>query len=469
MRTLIRDAIVVTVNDAFEVLRPGSVYLDGKRILAVGPTERLLKNCPPADKVLDATGKIALPGLVSIHNHVGFTLFRGRSEEVGHRCVTGMYYPMGTVATRAERRAVGALTYAELLKSGVTTALEMEEDVDIFADFVERVGIRSAMGVMIHDVDVDRMARGEFRYEKRLREAQLRQATEFVEQWHGKASGRIIAMMTPNMTISSSPELLRACRAEAEKRGLRLSMHLGWGPEEVEIIQRIHGKTPFEYARDTGLMAHDTIMAHCLYSTDADAAVLSQSRTSIAHCPLMNSVRGHIAPIQKYMCGGNTVGLGIDNMFADHFDVVRSALIMARVRNDDPLAMLAPEALRLATMGGAKALGLETEIGSLEPGKLADLVLINTRTFGMTPNLDPVANLVYHCHSKDVDTVFVDGEPVVENSKLLRVDSIALIDAAEHAAQTAWARFITKYGSILAARPVLESIGIDVGDINVSS
>ncbi len=450
MKTLIKDATVLTVNGQSEVLEKGSVFIDGETIRAVGGTDQVLAVCPSPDKTIDGQGKIVAPGFISTHNHLGYTFFRGLSEEVGLRSVTGMYFPMGTVATRAERQAVGSLTCAELLQSGVTTIVEMEEEADVFADFIEKIGIRAEIGVMIHDADVDLMARGTFRYDAGLRDAQLRQAIELAEQWHGKAGGRIRAMMTPNMTISSSPELLRACRSEADRRGLRLSMHLGWGPEEVGIIEDLHGVTPFEYARDHGMMAEDTIMAHCLYTNEADQAVLGHSQTCIAHCPLMNSVRGHIAPIQTYLANGNTVGLGIDNMFSDHFDVVRSALLMARVRADDPLAMMAHDALHLATMGGARSIGLDKELGSLEPGKRADLMILNTRTFGLVPLLDPVASLVYHAHSKDVETVLVNGEVVVDDGVVLRFDDSSLIADAESASAEAWARFEHKYGARLA-------------------
>jgi len=146
MGILIRDATVITVDDEFRVLNPGAVYVEGRQIAAVGPSDEIVNRHPAPERVIDGAGRVVAPGFVSTHNHVGYSLFRGRSEDAGLACVIGMYLPMSTVVSRDERRAVGSLTYGELLKSGVTTVLEMEEDAEVYAPFVERLGIRSAMG-----------------------------------------------------------------------------------------------------------------------------------------------------------------------------------------------------------------------------------------------------------------------------------------------------------------------------------
>jgi len=450
MSLLIRDATVVTVDPSRRLLDPGAVYVEGARIVDVGPTSEVAGRHPTATRVIDGRRKVVIPGLISTHNHVGYTLFRGRAEDAGLGCVTGQYFPMTTVVTREERLAVGSLTYAEMLRSGVTTVLEMEEDADVYAPFVERLGIRSAMGVMTLDVDVDGLRHDRYRYDPALRESQLRQAVEFAAAWHGRADGRITALMTPNMTISSSPGLLRESRAAADRLGLRLSIHLGWGESEVAATRRLHGWSPFEYARAHGLLAPDVVAAHCYVVDPADVQLLADTGASVAHCPLMNAVRGHIAPVDELVRRGVTVSLGIDNMFADYFEVLRACVLMARIRGRDATTMLTPQALALATMGGATALGLEREIGSIEVGKRADLVVLDYRAFGLTPQLDPIQNLVYHAHARDVETVLVDGRVVVDDRRLVFADAGSLVDQAQEAATAAWRRFIAKYGGIMA-------------------
>ena len=450
MSILIRDATVITVDPRQRIIDPGAVYVEGSRIVDVGPSSEVVGRHPTAARVLDGRRKAVIPGFVSTHTHVGYTLFRGRAEDAGLRCVTGQYFPMTTVVTRGERLAVGALTYAELLRSGVTTVLEMEEDADVYAPFVERLGIRSLMGVMTLDVEVDGLRHDRYRYDPDLREAQLKQAVEFAEAWHGRADGRIGVIMAPNMTVSSSPELLRGSRAAADRLGLRLSIHLGFSSDEVATTRRLHGASPFEYARTHGLLAPDVTVAHCYVVDDADVALLADARAAVAHCPLMNAVRGHVAPVADFLRRGVRVSLGIDNMFADYFDVVRTCVLTARIRARDATTMPAPQALELATMGGARALGLDREIGSIETGKRADLVVLDYRAFGLTPTLDPVQNLVYHGHAKDVETVLVDGRVVVDGRRLVHVDGGALVDAAQEAATATWDRFVTRYGGIMA-------------------
>jgi 5-methylthioadenosine/S-adenosylhomocysteine deaminase len=447
---LVRDATVVTVDSQARIHDPGAVYVEGARIVDVGPSDEVARRHPGAARTIDGRRKVVIPGLISTHNHVGYTLFRGRAEDVGLGCVTGQYFPMTTVVTREERLAVGSLTYAELLRGGVTTVLEMEEDADVYAPFVERLGIRSAMGIMTLDVDVEGLRHDRYQYDPELRDAQLRQATRFADEWHGRGDGRITVLMTPNMTISSSPELLRATRASADRRGLRLSIHLGWGESEVAATRRLHGMSPFEYAHAHGLLAPDVVAAHCYVVGDSDIALLARTGARVAHCPLMNAVRGHIAPAGELLRRGVTVGLGIDNMFADYFDVLRACVLVARIRGHDATTMLSPQALTLATMGGATALGLEREIGSIEAGKRADLVVLDYRAFGLTPTLDPVQNLVYHAHARDVETVLVDGRVVVDGGRLVFADAPALVDAAQDAAEAAWRRFVARYGGIMA-------------------
>ena len=450
MSLLIRNATVLTVDADDRIIEDGAVLVEDGRIAAVGPTAAVEAAHPAPARVVEGAGRVVLPGFVSTHNHVGYTFFRGRAEDLGLGCVTGQYFPMATVATRDERLAVGSLTYAELLKSGVTTTFETEEEADVFAPFVESLGVRSFIGVSTCDADIDAMAKDEYRYDGALREAELRQAVEFAEEWHGRADGRIQAAMTPNMTISSSPEMLRASRAAADRMGLRTSIHLGWGEYEVEVIRRLHGKSPFEFVRDAGFLAADTVCAHCYVVGDSDPDVLAASKAAVAHCPLMNAVRGHIAPVVEYRSRGIRVSLAIDNMFADHFEVLRACVNVARIKTGNATVMQSPEVLRLATMEGAEALGMGAEIGSIESGKRADLQMLDYRRFGLTPNLDPVRNLVYHAHSKDVELVMVDGRILVEDFELVTADAGSLINDAAAAAESAWGRFVAKYGDIMA-------------------
>ena len=452
MSTLIRDAVVVTVDAEGTIHDPGAVVVDGRDIVDVGPADEVAARHPDAD-VVDGRRKLLVPGLVSTHTHVGYTLFRGRAEDAGLGCVSGMYLPMSVVVTPEERLAVGALTYGELLRSGVTTVLEMEPGVEVYAPFVEKLGIRSAMGVMVNDADMERFCAGEIVFDPHKNAEQMHEAVEFARRWNGAADGRITTLITPDMTICSSPTQLDDCRSAADRLGLRMSTHCGFGEFEVDVTQRLHGLTPFEYLKRHGLLDEDVVVAHCYHMGEHDFDLLAHGGAAVAHCPLMNSVRGAIAPALAMRERGITVSLGIDNMFDDFMEVLRACVSMARIRAEDPTAMLCHEALALATMGGAKALGMADRIGSIEIGKRADLALIDMRRFGLAPALDPVQNLVWHGHARDVHTVWVDGRVVVAGGALVHADEAELVDAAETAGQAAWSRFVEKHGGIMAPAP----------------
>jgi 5-methylthioadenosine/S-adenosylhomocysteine deaminase len=278
----------------------------------------------------------------------------------------------------------------------------------------------------------------------------MKRATGFAARWHGKADGRITAILAPNMTISSSREQLRQVRAAADRLGLRLTIHLGWSAFAVEAAKRIHGSGPFEFARDNGLLAPDVVATHCYVVGESDIDILARSGAHIAHCPLMNAFRGLIAPVNEFRRRGINVALGIDNMFDDYFDVIRAAIMCARIKTADPVALLSTDALVMATMAGARAMGMEKEIGSLEIGKRADLIMLDYRAPGLQPVLDPVQNLAYHAHAHNVELVMVDGQIRVEDHAMTSVDRLAVIDAAARASDLAWARFEKKYGGPMA-------------------
>ena len=448
MTLLIRDAAVVTMDAAKTVHAPGAVLVDGDRIADVGPSEEVAKRAPDGCEVMEAAGRVALPGFVSAHNHLGYTVFRGRAEDVGHSPTHRLYLPMSMVMRRDEREALGSLAVAELLRGGVTTVLEMEEDADVLAPFIARAGARAAIGLMTHDVDLDRLMAGETVFDARVRRDQVERAVRFAEDWHGAAGGRISAVITANGLSTSSPELLGALRAAADRLGLRLSIHLASG--EMHLVRGIHGQGSFEYAAANGFLGEDVIAVHCYRIDEPGIDAMAESGTHLAHCPLMNQFRGGIAPVGAMRARGVNVGLGIDNYFSDFFDVIRSCIAVARIRADDPEVMQAPDALALATIGSARAMGLDDRIGSIEPGKRADLQLVDMRRFGLTPVTDPIRTLVYHAHAKDVETVMVDGRVLVRDGALVDLDEGELVERAARAGETAWGRFHERFGAYAA-------------------
>src|SRR5882672_10089354 len=291
MRTLIADAVVVTNDNDGTVLLDGAVLVDGERIVEVGPAAALRARHENTDRLIDGRGKLVMPGFVCTHTHVGYALFRGRVEDGGRETFLTQLVPMAGIMTAAERLAIGSLGYLELLRSGVTTIVEVEEDADVFGDFAARLGVRGFIGVMVQDVEPARVLDGSFATSDEMCRAQLAQAVGFAER-RRNVHGRLKPLLMANSTMTSSPALLRSLRHAADRLGVPLSIHLGIGAGETDVMARLHGKSPFAYARDCGLLGPDVLAAHCFHVTDADIDILAETGTSIAHCPQMNSVRG---------------------------------------------------------------------------------------------------------------------------------------------------------------------------------
>ena len=451
MTLLINHATVITVDPDRHVLTDCSIVIANDKITALGSSHELENLYQDATTVIDAAGKVVLPGFVSAHNHVGYAVFRGRAEDVGYAPTHRLYLPMSGVITNSEREVIGALAVTELLRGGVTTILEMEEDAELFAPFIESSGIRAFIGVMVNDVNLDALASGQTVFDDAVRTQQLSQAIGLAERWHGRSGSRIQVVMAANGLSMSSPALLKGLRVAADDLGLRVSIHLGFG--ERELVESVHHRAQFNYALDCGMLGTDVIAVHCYDVDETEIDMLAKSGTSLAHCPHMNQFRGEVAPIQAMQSRGMQIGLGIDNYFSDYFEVLRSCIASARIRAHDPEVLSAQDALALGTIDAAAVMGLDHEIGSIEIGKKADLQIIDMRRLGLTPTNDPVATLVYHGHGKDVETVIVDGQVVVSNGRVQTADEDALITQASQAATAAWDRFSQRYGSFVAPAP----------------
>ncbi|MBO6520582.1 MAG: amidohydrolase family protein [Rhodospirillales bacterium] len=447
MRTLIDGATVITMDGDERIIPDGAVLIADGRITDIGDSASVHARADgmPIDRTIDARGKVVLPGFVSVHNHLGYSVFRGRAEDIGHTAVQSLYVPMSTILAREERGALAALSTAELLRGGVTTVLQMEEDADVTAPFVEQSGIRALLGIMAHDIDVDALNRGNTVFDDRVRAQQLEQAVTFAEHINGRADGRLRAVMAINTLSTSSTDLMRELRDTADRLDIPVSLHLGIG--EQDEVRKVHnGADAFQLAHDSGFLDDRAVAVHCYMVDDDDIALMARSGAALAHCPLMNQFRGCIAPAEAMRAAGIDIGLGIDNYFSDHFDVLRACIAVARIRANNPSVAPSAEILARATIGSARVLGLDAEIGSLETGKKADLQIVDARRYGLTPLNDPVRTLVYHAHAKDIDLVMVDGRIVVEDGRVTAVDEDDLIRRAEAAGTAAWARFADQHG-----------------------
>jgi len=241
---------------------------------------------------------------------------------------------------------------------------------------------------------------------------------------------------------------LRKVRDAADKYEKGITIHLGQSLTELKRIRDLYGKSPFQHLRDIGLLGADVIAAHCYHITDNDIKILKDTDTKISHNPGINSKRGWAAPLLDFLNRGITVGLGTDNFYGDMVENMKLAIVSARIKEGQGTQPTPMRVLELATIGGARALGLEQEIGSLEAGKKADIILVDLRKPHLMPIIDPVANLIHSGNGNDVETVIIDGQLVEHNGVIQTVDEESILVEAQKAADRIWQKFYDEYGPI---------------------
>lgn len=448
MPRLIVGATVVTMDPERRVLPDGAIAIEGDRIAAVGERGALEAAYPTAER-LDATGMVAFPGFVNIHTHTMLTVLRGRAEDLGADSLYGQMYPLRSLLGPSERGALGLLGLVESVRFGSTTTLENFVGLADLAPAAERLGARVVLSETVNDAVLPRIRTGAYSFSAEQGERQLAAALALADRWHGRADGRIQVIMAAHAPDTCSPELLLRVKAEARRRGLPVTLHLAQTEQEVQQVERRHGCRSVELLDRIGFLGPDVIAAHCIQVTDAEIALLGRAGITVAHCAAIAAKRGRTARVWDMRDAGANVALGTDNMSEDIVEVLRHALVMGRIvrrsgTDPNPWAIL-----EAATLGGARALGLEREIGSLEPGKQADIVLMDYRQPHLTPSYpDSVVPLLVHCAlGSDVHTVLVAGRTIVEAGRVVTVDQAAVIREGQAAADLVWARFEAEHGA----------------------
>jgi 5-methylthioadenosine/S-adenosylhomocysteine deaminase len=431
MSTLIRNATIVTMNDRREILQGAVIVKDG-RILSVGPEPSLV-----CDTVINAGGGYLLPGFVQTHIHLCQTLFRSFADDMPLlEWLRRRIWPMEAAHSPSTLRATARLAATELLLSGTTTALTMEtvHDTDVVFEALAEIGMRATVGKCMMDSNDE--------VPSRLREETAKSVDESVAlqaRWNGAANGRLRAAFAPRFAVSCSRELLEAVASLSARDQVIVHTHASESRDEIEAVRRLSGGlSNLEYLADTGLASPRLCAAHCVWVTDQEQALLAEQDIKVLHCPGSNLKLGSgIAPVVEMRQRGISVSLGADgaacNNRLDMFDEMRHAATLQAMRCG-PGALPAPDVLWMATREGARALGLEQEIGSVEAGKRADLILIDRDRPHLVPDADPWSTLVYAARGTDVRMTMVDGEVLVDNFTLTRLDGPGLVADARRAA-----------------------------------
>ena len=406
------------MNDAHQIIA-GDVLVREGRIVAVGAVGDV-----GADRVINAGGNFLLPGFIHTHIHLCQTLFRGYADDLALLdWLKWRIWPMEAAHTPASLAAAARLAASELLLGGTTSVLTMEtvHDTDAVFDALDPIGIRAVVGKCMMDADLD--------VPSRLIEttaASLDESVALAARWHGRANGRLRAALAPRFAPSCTRELLEAVASLSNERDLIVHTHAAENRDEVALVTRLTGTSNIRYLQHVGLTTHRLCLAHCVWADDAEQDLLATHKVKVLHCPGSNlKLASGIAPVVDMRKRGISVSLGADgaacNNELDMFKEMRLATgLQAITRGAGSLT--AADVLEMATREGARALGLEDDLGSIERGKRADFMIIDRDRPHLAICPDPISAIVYAARPTDVRTTVVDGEVLVDDFQLTRLD-----------------------------------------------
>ncbi len=417
-RLLLSGLTIVTMNDANDVVF-GDVLVEDGKILSVGQAA----NVRASDARLDCAGLVAIPGLVQAHVHLTQTLFRNQADDLELLDWLRLkIWPFEAAHTEKTSLASARLGLAELLDGGTTAILDMGtvRHHDPVFEAAKESGIRYVGGKTMMDVADGGVPKGL----QETTKSSLDESEALAKRWHGK--GLLRYAYCPRFVVSCTDDLLRESAKRARALGTPVHVHASENKGEIDLVKKRTGKGNLVHLRDVGVLSAPAAVAHCVHLEEGDEDVLRAAGASAVHCPSSNlKLASGIAPVPRLLAARVNVALGADgapcNNNLDAFLEMRLAGVIQKPQHG-PKAMPAATVLRLATRGGAKALGLESEIGSIEPGKRADLALLDLVQPHSAPWSDPISAVVYAARPSNVKHVLVDGELVKRDFRLVRVD-----------------------------------------------
>lgn len=436
---LIKDCAVLTMDCKQPIIEKGFLAIKDKQIIAVGKTTKA-SSLIKANKTISGVGKVAMPGLINCHTHIAMTLFRGVAEDKPldmwlrktiwplEAKLKPMYVYDGTL--------LGCL---EMIKSGTTCFADMYFHENMVAKAVKKSGLRAVLSEGI--IEAGDSARGE---------KMLKDSVNIAKKFKGYADGRVSVRLGPHALYSCSPNLLRRVREAASRLKVGVHMHLAESLDMAKSLKSKYGLNEAELLEKIGFLDNlDMLAAHCIYLSEDEMHILARHGVKVAYNPVANMKLGMgAAKINHLLKLGVTVGLGTDgpasNNSLDMFETMKVGALFQKSSYHDPTILPTETVLRMATIDGARTLGLEKQIGSLEAGKRADIILIDFEKPHLTPRHNLYANIVYSARGSDVDTVIVDGNILMENRKVRTLKENDVMEKAQRTASNLVASSLPK-------------------------
>ena len=411
MGIVLKDILAILPNGEKDEVRKTCIYIEGNRIAAVGEKPEGFRE----DKVIDGQDRLVIPGLINCHTHSYMAFMRNVADDLSFMdWLFGTIDPIEQQMTDEDTYWGACLAIIEMIKSGTTCFNDMQMNIHQTTRAVKESGMRAVISRGLIGSGHDEA--GQMR---------LRQAYE--ERDAAKECDRLSFMLGPHAPYTCDDGFMRVVSEEAKKNGMRIHVHLSESVSEIEQIREKYGLTPIEMADRNGLFDVPAIAAHCVQVTDEDIAILKGKKVSVVTNPASNMKLGNgFAPIGKMVEMGVNVCLGTDGAASNNsLNMFRELGLLTLIHkgvNKTPQCISAREGFRIATLNGAKALGLEEETGSIEAGKKADLAILDLNTPSLTPRNNLIAGLSYSANGSEVETVIIDGKIVMENRKVLTMD-----------------------------------------------
>lgn len=411
MKTILRNGTILTMEGLEPELLLGDIGIDGQDIAFIGQEPDGFNT----DSEIDASGCIVMPGLVNAHTHLAMSLMRHYADDLPFW--TWLFERIVPIEAKLDDQLVydgSMLSLAELVRGGVTCFADMYFNMNAVAEATVRSGLRAKLTRgLVFDGPGDLV--------------KLEQSRQLHHDWHGRGSGLISVDIGPHAVYTCAPEYLEKCIRLSEELDTSIHMHLSESRKEVDDCRKLYGKSPVAHVNDIGLFTRHTYAAHCVHLDDDDIGLLKDKGVGVVNNPTSNLKLGNgFSPVARLLESGVKLGLGTDGAASNNnlnmFEEMNLAALVNKGLAEDPTVVSAYTALRMATIGGAQALGLDESIGSLRVGKKADIILIDTSAPHFYPRSSATAALVYAAQASDIKTVICNGELLLKDRMLIKVD-----------------------------------------------
>jgi len=421
---LIKNITIVTQNNKRQIIKNGALVIEGENIIEIGLSKNLEKKYSYKTRnIIDGQGKVALPGLINTHGHLAMSLLRGYADDMNLEEWWMKYvYPVESKFGRKEVYWGSLLSMIEMIKSGTTFFTDFYYYEDEVAKAAQEIGMKGILGCAILDVPT-------FYY--KTTDSAFKKTELLIEKFKNNSLVKIA--LAPHMFQTASMETYKKSKEMSKKNNLLLLTHTSETKQENDFSFKKYKKSPIEILAENNILDEKTILAHCCWLNKKDIKIIADKKVSVSHCPVSNmKLASGIMPLQEMLKLGVNVSLGTDGVCSnnnlDMFEEMKIVALLHKVNELDPKVADAQTVLDMATINGAKALGLEKEIGSLEKGKKADIAILNFEKSHLIPCHNIVSHLIYSASGSDVDTIFINGKMIMKDRKIKKIDEDKILN-----------------------------------------